>query len=105
MRYVVLGTDPNKERVGGSASCCQGGSRVFCFDPDHLPVDGTSSQKVNVICIPECTGGGVYRLIEVELIDEVLNLRRGARNTKYIGIRLDGERRITRDRLADPMCS
>jgi len=77
LRCVVLAADANKRRVGGSASCCCDGSRGFCFDLDHLPVDGTPCQKINFICIsPERTGGRVYRLIGVELIDEVLNLRR-----------------------------
>src|SRR5262249_7705843 len=93
MRCLVLGADPNKGRVGGSAGRRQGGSRDFCFDPQHLPVDGTSSQKVDMICIAERMGGGVYRLVEVKLIDEVL--RRSTCGPKYIGIGLGNEGRIT----------
>ena len=76
MRYVVLNADPDKGRVGRRAGRRCQRSRVFCFDPQHLPVDGTSSQKVDMICIPERMGGGVYRLVEVKLINKVLILRR-----------------------------
>src|SRR5215813_4868338 len=97
MRYVVLGADTNKGNVGGRGGCRQGGSRDFCFDPQHLPVDGTSSQKVDMICIPERMGGGVYRLVEVKLINKVLILRRSTCGPKYIGIGLGNEGRITGD--------
>ena len=84
VRHVVLGADPNKGCVCDSGGCYRPGGREFCVDPQHLPEDGASCQKINSICIgPERTGGGVYRLIEVELIDEVLNLCRGARMPKY----------------------
>ena len=77
----MLAADPNKACICDSGGH---GGRDFCFDPQHLPEDGASCQKINSICIgPERTGGGVYRLIEVELIDEVLNLCRGARMPKY----------------------
>ena len=51
MHCVALAADANKRRVGGSAGCCRGGSRGFCFDSDHLAVDGTPCQKINFIRI------------------------------------------------------
>jgi len=98
VRYVVLGADPDKGRVGRSAGRRCQRSRVFCFDPDHLPVDGTPRQKINFICIgPERARGGVYRLVEAELIDEVLILRRSTWGPKYVGIGLGNEGPITGD--------
>ena len=102
MRQIVLAADPNQGCVCGRGGCCHGHSRhnrrVFCVDPQHLPEDGASCQKINSISIgPERTGGGVYFLIEVELIDEVLDLRLGARMPKYNIIALGDKRRITRN--------